>query len=34
MLYKGVDPEFGKGGCTLLKKLKTKKRKKKKGEAE
>ena len=22
----GTDPEFGKGGCTLLKKLKTKKK--------
>jgi len=24
-LYAGVNPEFGKGGCTLLKRLKTKK---------
>jgi len=23
----GADPEFGKGGCTLLKRLKTKKKK-------
>jgi len=30
----GADPEFGKWGCTLLKWLKTKNKKKKKGEAE